>query len=210
MALFHSFFFFFYSWVIFHCIYVPHLLYLFTCHLSCFHVLVIVNIAAVNIRVKVQLCHKAIARAGEGRHQFLFYLDLTLFSPKWGLPEKSHRGFFLKEECDQTIQLQEIEILDVSPNTKEEEERQWGGGRGVWTLPPVKLALNRLPPFGCHVSLGQSLKVCFLISEIGMWPREDACELCHIWWEVIQWELFLEAKDTASCTRPWAIAFSSL
>lgn len=45
-----------------------------------------------------------------------------------------------------------------------EEERQWGGGRGVGTLHPVKLGFNQLPPFGCLVSLGQSLKVCFLIS----------------------------------------------
>lgn len=43
-----------------------------------------------------------------------------------------------------------------------------------------------------------------------MWPRGHACELSHTWWEVIQWELFLEAKDTASCTRPWVTAFSSL
>ena len=47
----------FYSWVIFHCVYVPQLPYPFSAdgHLGCFHVLVIVNSAAVNIGVHVFL-----------------------------------------------------------------------------------------------------------------------------------------------------------
>ena len=51
MAEFHS----FYGWVIFHCIYIPHLLYPFVCgwHLGCFHVLAIVNSAERNIVVHV-------------------------------------------------------------------------------------------------------------------------------------------------------------
>ena len=82
-----SFFFFFYSWVIVHCTYVPHLLYLFTCHLSCFHVLVIVNIAAVSIRVKVQL-FVIKAQLQQGRETpipFLFGLDT--FEPSREKPQ---------------------------------------------------------------------------------------------------------------------------
>ena len=95
----------------------------------------------------------------------------TLLRPScaWAV---SQRGWCV--HCGDAAQAMSLSLfqyrkgLSVPPNTKEEEETQWGGGRGVWTLPPVKLALNWLPPFGCHVSLGQPLKVCFLVSEIGM------------------------------------------
>ena len=45
------------GWIIFHCIYVPHLLHPFICqHLGCFHVLAIVNRAAMNIGMHVSFC----------------------------------------------------------------------------------------------------------------------------------------------------------
>ena len=45
MAEFHS----FYGWVIFHCVYIPHLLM----DLGCFYILAIVNTAAMNIEVPI-------------------------------------------------------------------------------------------------------------------------------------------------------------
>ena len=47
--------FFFYGWVIFHCMYVPHLLYPFICdgHLGCFCILAIVHTAAMTIGVLI-------------------------------------------------------------------------------------------------------------------------------------------------------------
>ena len=43
----------FYGWVVFRCVHVPHLLIYVVGHLGCYHVLAIVNSAAMNIGAHV-------------------------------------------------------------------------------------------------------------------------------------------------------------
>ena len=65
MVLFHS----FYSWVIFHCIYVPHLLYPLLCwwNLDCFHVLAIVNcVQWIGCMYLFELCFSLVICSGGG------------------------------------------------------------------------------------------------------------------------------------------------
>ena len=78
MALFHS----FYGWVIFHCIDIPHLLHLFTCWwtFSCFHVLAVVNSAALNIGAHVSFW----IIAG------LFFFFFLMLCPGMGLLDEWH------------------------------------------------------------------------------------------------------------------------
>ena len=69
MILFHS----FYGWAIFHCIYVPNLLNPFIHCLGCFHVLAVVNSAAMNIWV----------------HIYFWIIVLSGYMPKSGIA-RSH------------------------------------------------------------------------------------------------------------------------
>ena len=71
----------FYGWVIFHCVYIPQLLYSSVDgHLGCFHVLAIVNSAAVNNRIHVQF-------GG-------FFLIIFQFWFPWGMPRRRIAGSY--------------------------------------------------------------------------------------------------------------------
>ena len=66
--------------VIFHCVYVPHLLYPFICHrhLGCFHVLAIVNTAAVSI----------------GEHVSFRIIALSGYMPRSGIAGSCGKSIF--------------------------------------------------------------------------------------------------------------------
>ena len=53
-----------YGWVIFHCIYVPHILYYSSVdvHLGCFHILTIVNSSAMNIGLHISFQNTLFSR----------------------------------------------------------------------------------------------------------------------------------------------------
>ena len=76
-------------------------------------------------------------------------------TPKWGLPEKSHRRFFLNEECDQIKQLQEIEevlelLKEISPEC---------------SLEGLMLKL-KLQYFGCLMRRADSLEKTLILGKI--------------------------------------------
>ena len=89
--------FFFYGRVIFHCRYIPHLLYPFIYygHLGCFHVLVIVNSASMNISSNVdgpRYYHTKWSKPDRGRQ---ISYDIAYM---WNLKKMIQMGLFTKQK----------------------------------------------------------------------------------------------------------------
>lgn len=138
----------------------------------------------------------------------------------------------LCKACQSLVGQSGISVLPLPPSQTAHFALSCGTGRlrpvSLWTLPWGDLqgrpghtggseeredfaacttGFASASTFGCCTFLGQPPTVYLLISEIGVWTRDNAHKVSDMWWEFIRWQLFPAIADIASCVRPRGLSF---